>query len=611
MKNKRAFTLVMIAILTLSQGAVSSLADEWIMDEEVLDFDDAPGSDVQVSNFADTPIVEELDVMISDGDEIADNEWVGEVTEDVADSEPNVIENFDESVSGLIEDMTEIAEEAQELLADSPNIYIENAFPDDVFRRCVTEFDTNSDGYLSQDECDAVEEIDVNHEGITTLTGISFFPKLTYLNCVGNELKSLDLGDCKELINLDCHGNKLTTLDVRMYPKLEELDCGDNGMTTLLVSGCTSLKFLYCNDDELTELDVSNCPLLDDLSCTGNQLTELDLSSNTVLTALNCEDNQLVDINVSECAALEYLKCDGNQLTNLNVSRCPKLYDLFCDYNKLESLDISGCAKLINLYCQGNQLTKLDISASPCVIYAYHNGVHTTVNDIEEYEDQDKYHGCFLFDKGVKIIALHDHSYSDWTITTPVTCTTAGVKTRTCGCGDTKTEIIPATGIHTPVTDPAVAATTTSEGKTEGSHCAVCGTVLVAQQTIPKIVPDTTVTPQPEALVMGIEQITVPNKPTVKKPVAAKNNITAKWSHFKHTTKKTKPIWKKIKKVQVQCATDKAFTNIVKTAMVGKNKTKAVVKGLKPKTTYFVRVRYYDGTGYSKWSGVKKIKTKK
>ena len=67
---------------------------------------------------------------------------------------------------------------------------------------------------------------------------------------------------------------------------------------------------------------------------------------------------------------------------------------------------------------------------------------------------------------------------------------------------------------------------------------------------------------------------------------------------------------KKIKNVQVQCAADKGFKNIVKSAMVGKKKKKAVIKGLKKKTTYYVRVRYFDGTGYSAWSKVKKVKTK-
>ena len=69
-------------------------------------------------------------------------------------------------------------------------------------------------------------------------------------------------------------------------------------------------------------------------------------------------------------------------------------------------------------------------------------------------------------------------------------------------------------------------------------------------------------------------------------------------------------IWKKIKSVQIQCATDKAFRNIVKTATVKQSKASAKIKGLKKKTTYYVRVRYSDGTGYSAWSKVKKIKTK-
>ena len=112
-------------------------------------------------------------------------------------------------------------------------------------------------------------------------------------------------------------------------------------------------------------------------------------------------------------------------------------------------------------------------------------------------------------------------------------------------------------------------------------------------------------------VVVNPEKITITKKPTVKKISATKNKITVKWSHFKHTSRKTNAIWKKIKKVQVQCAVDKAFKKIVQTAMVKKNKTKAVIKGLKKNNIYYVRVRYCDGTGYSKWSKVKKIKTKK
>ena len=107
------------------------------------------------------------------------------------------------------------------------------------------------------------------------------------------------------------------------------------------------------------------------------------------------------------------------------------------------------------------------------------------------------------------------------------------------------------------------------------------------------------------------EKITIPKRPSIKKPSAAKNKITVKWTHFKHTAKKPKAVWKKISKVEVQCATDRAFKNIVKTQKAGKNKTKAVIRGLLKNTVYYVRVRYFDGTGYSEWSKVKKIRTKK
>ena len=65
-------------------------------------------------------------------------------------------------------------------------------------------------------------------------------------------------------------------------------------------------------------------------------------------------------------------------------------------------------------------------------------------------------------------------------------CTEDGKKIYKCSkCGKVmKTEKIDAAG-HTPVTDPAVAPTETTDGLTEGSHCSVCGAVLTAQEVIP------------------------------------------------------------------------------------------------------------------------------
>ncbi len=79
------------------------------------------------------------------------------------------------------------------------------------------------------------------------------------------------------------------------------------------------------------------------------------------------------------------------------------------------------------------------------------------------------------------------HSYDDGVITTEPTCTGEGVKTFTCAtCGDTYTEDIDATG-HTEETVPAVGATCTATGLTEGKKCSVCGDTLVAQETVPAL----------------------------------------------------------------------------------------------------------------------------
>ena len=127
------------------------------------------------------------------------------------------------------------------------------------------------------------------------------------------------------------------------------------------------------------------------------------------------------------------------------------------------------------------------------------------------------------------------HKYGDWTTTKEPTETVKGERKKTCSvCGDVVTEEIPVlnhtthtftvrkvkpaylasaatctepakyyyvcTGCsehgnetfnegnalgHTEAVDAAVAATCTENGKTEGKHCSVCNTVLVAQTEVP------------------------------------------------------------------------------------------------------------------------------
>ena len=76
------------------------------------------------------------------------------------------------------------------------------------------------------------------------------------------------------------------------------------------------------------------------------------------------------------------------------------------------------------------------------------------------------------------------HSYGNSVVTKQPTCTSEGTKTKTCTkCNATVTEKLPAKG-HTAVTDKGYPATCTTAGKTDGSHCSVCGAVIKAQTTI-------------------------------------------------------------------------------------------------------------------------------
>ena len=80
-------------------------------------------------------------------------------------------------------------------------------------------------------------------------------------------------------------------------------------------------------------------------------------------------------------------------------------------------------------------------------------------------------------------IDSHTHAFSAWTVTTPATCTTDGVETRSCACGETETRIIPATGHAFGAWTVTTPATCTTDG-VETRSCA-CG------ETETRIIPAT------------------------------------------------------------------------------------------------------------------------
>lgn len=172
-------------------------------------------------------------------------------------------------------------------------------------------------------------------------------------------------------------------------------------------------------------------------------------------------------------------------------------------------------------------------------------------------------------DYGVsRLDAPHKHSYTSKAIKKP-DCTNKGVTSYSCSCGSEYTEEVKATG-HTAVTDKAVAATYKKTGLTKGSHCSVCGTVIVKQKTVAKLTF------------------------TLKAKTLKTNSITVKWSKVTGATK-----------YQVSYSTNGKKWTKVKT-----NKTSLTVKKLKSGQNYRFKVKVVAGKNKGLESAVLKTATK-
>ena len=115
---------------------------------------------------------------------------------------------------------------------------------------------------------------------INDLTGIEDFINLTYLDCSGNQIDSLDFSQNLNLTYLNCSGWWF-----------------NRSLLSLNISQNTALNYLDCNSNLLSELDLTHNLNLTSLSCSQNQLDTLDLSQNILffLTYLWTKDLNLLN----------------------------------------------------------------------------------------------------------------------------------------------------------------------------------------------------------------------------------------------------------------------------------------------------------------------------
>ncbi|MCR5543033.1 MAG: hypothetical protein K6F55_02715 [Eubacterium sp.] len=276
-------------------------------------------------------------------------------------------------------------------------------------------YDTNKDGYLSDEENKKVISFEVF--GRYTIVDPRGLDKLIYLKKLDlnggsttyeeGTIAKLDFTAFKDLEEFDCSSSGLQELNLSGLSSLKTLDCTHNGISKFNFTGCTSLtkidahsaisyenkdfiipshvplkeinieychfdKFyiepgvpiekLECSDCQGKIIDVSNCENLKSINGDYGEITEIKVNKN--IEYLDVAENKIKKLDLSGCSSLEEALCFSNKITSLNVNGCTSLKTLNCADNKLTGLNVKGCTNLTILNCDSNKLKSIDVSSN-------------------------------------------------------------------------------------------------------------------------------------------------------------------------------------------------------------------------------------------------------
>ena len=298
-------------------------------------------------------------------------------------------------------------------------IYGKTFVPDDNFEAYLEAIglgdSINSNDSVLTVNIITVQNLFVNNQNISDLTGIENFIELQHLECESNSLTVLDLSNNTQLRSVKCVNNQLTNLELNLNNTyLNDIYCQNNLLTNLDVSGLFLFN-LNCSNNQLNSLNLKNIisiPAFNPLQLNStnnlnlycidvdNPLAVMFLSSvyidpwtsfdTNCVIALGCIDSlannydSTATINDGSCYYGKtyvpddnfeaYLEANGmgdgimlndsvltgniNTVTYLNV-----------DNQNISNLTgIEDCTALTNLECNWNQLTSLDVSNNIALI---------------------------------------------------------------------------------------------------------------------------------------------------------------------------------------------------------------------------------------------------
>ena len=264
----------------------------------------------------------------------------------------------------LPENMAYAAEQTEEGVAiDKEN------FPDENLRNYLKEsgFDKNDDGYFSQSELDAVEEMEAIYNKLENLKGLEYF----------RNLKSLDI----RLNNISGE------LDLQLFPNLTSVYCDDNEITSIRFGEDCKLELIECNYNQIEVLDVSGLDHLDQLNCTGNPLKVLKFNGKWTSIRLYCDECSLTSLKFPESldASETQINCENNvtYLTQKNID--------FLDPEMFPDFDTGKIQKVVKLTkeqaeagksgtdifdeLKGSDYKLTDLQLGDRIIYTYDCGI--------------------------------------------------------------------------------------------------------------------------------------------------------------------------------------------------------------------------------------------
>lgn len=315
--------------------------------------------------------------------------------------------------------------------------------------------------------------------------------------------------------------------------------CGDSYSEVIKAKGhiyaSEVTKKANCTDDGVITYTCAIC---------GDKYTEVIKEkghnySAEVTKKANCTDDEVITYTCANCGDkyTEVIKAKGHNYSaevtkkatcdtdGVKTFTCADCGDVYTE--KLEALGHTyGISEVVKPTCDNDGYTKFTCSVCGDSYSKVINATGHKYNDkiVSASCDKGGYtlHTCENCGDIYKdnFTSPLGHDYTSQTV--KPACETDGEKTFTCTrCGDTYTEVIKTKGHvykrtvvaadcetdgytlvecmechdsfkegyvgakgHTIVTDKAVAATCTTAGKTEGSHCSVCGKVIKAQTEI-------------------------------------------------------------------------------------------------------------------------------